>query len=238
MNSDAAILSTLVRGAVWYCALLFSLCLHEAAHAWAALKGGDETAWRNGQVSLNPLPHIRREPIGTVVVPLIAYFIGGWMIGWASTPYDTVWAERYPRRSALMSLAGPLANLLIALCAFLLLKWGFSEEVLAKPSRIAFDQLAAARSAGWEAPARLLSVMLVLNLVLLVFNLFPLPPMDGSKIVGLFLPAGLLATYTHWLHKPAMGWIGLVLAWFLFPMLFYPAFRLTLYLLYSGVPGT
>ena len=77
---------------IWYVALLFSLTLHEASHAWAAMKGGDRTAYHGGQVSLDPMPHIRREPFGTVVVPLLSFALSGWMIGWASTPYDPRWA--------------------------------------------------------------------------------------------------------------------------------------------------
>jgi hypothetical protein len=85
---------------LWYVALLFSLCCHEAAHAWAAKRGGDPTAYLGGQVSLDPRPHIRREPFGTVIMPLFAFVAAGWMIGWASTPFDPHWAVRYPRRAA------------------------------------------------------------------------------------------------------------------------------------------
>ena len=101
----------LVSGLQWYLVFLYSTTLHEAAHAWAALKLGDDTAYQGGQVTLDPTPHIRREPIGMVVVPLLSFLFGGWMIGWASTPYDPDWAMRYPRRSAWMSLAGPALTL-------------------------------------------------------------------------------------------------------------------------------
>ena len=102
---------------IWYVALLFSLTLHEASHAWAAMKGGDRTAYHGGQVSLDPMPHIRREPFGTVVVPLLSFALSGWMIGWASTPYDPRWAYTYPKRAAWMSVAGPAANFLLILLA-------------------------------------------------------------------------------------------------------------------------
>ena len=110
---------TLLLGIVWYVVLLFSLTFHEAGHAWAALRGGDRTAYRGGQVSLDPIPHIRREPFGTVIFPLLAYSLGGWMIGWASTPYDPAWAHAHPRRAGWMSLAGPASNLLLVLVAAL-----------------------------------------------------------------------------------------------------------------------
>ena len=90
---------------IWFAAFLFSFTAHEAAHAWAAMKGGDLTAYHGGQVTLNPLPHIERSPIGMVAVPLVSYFLGGWMIGWASAPYDAGWARIYPRRAAWMAAA-------------------------------------------------------------------------------------------------------------------------------------
>ena len=88
-------------GLAWYAAFLFSTCCHEAAHAWAALRLGDPTAYLGGQVSLDPRPHIVREPIGTVVVPLLTFVLTRqWMMGWASAPYDPAWADRHPRRAA------------------------------------------------------------------------------------------------------------------------------------------
>src|ERR1043165_5534436 len=110
----------------WFPAFLFSTTVHEAAHAWAALRGGDPTAYLGGQVSLSPLPHIRREPIGMLVVPLLTSLTQGWAMGWASAPYDPYWAERHPRRAALMAAAGPAGNLLVALAAFILIKVGLT----------------------------------------------------------------------------------------------------------------
>lgn len=88
---------SLFQGTAWYIVFLFSTTVHEAAHALVALKLGDDTAHRGGQVTLDPTPHVRREPFGMVVVPLLSYFLGGWMVGWASAPYDPEWARRYPR---------------------------------------------------------------------------------------------------------------------------------------------
>jgi len=98
---------------VWYAVFLLSVTCHEAAHALAALRGGDRTAYLGGQVSLNPLPHVLREPIGTIVVPLLTFLQMGWMMGWASAPYDPLWEARHPRRAAFMAASGPLANLLL-----------------------------------------------------------------------------------------------------------------------------
>ncbi|HEX9426284.1 MAG TPA: site-2 protease family protein, partial [Candidatus Polarisedimenticolia bacterium] len=110
------------RFAIWYVVFLLSLTLHEAGHALVAWLGGDDTAYRGGQVSLNPVPHMRREPFGTILFPLITYVSSGWMMGWASSPYDPCWGQAHPRRMAAMSAAGPAGNLLIASIAFIALK--------------------------------------------------------------------------------------------------------------------
>jgi len=102
-------------GAIWYLAFLFSTTCHEAAHALVAKWGGDLTAFEGGQVTLNPVPHIMRSPFGMVVMPILSYVLGGWMIGWASAPYDPSWQRRHPHRSAWMALAGPAANFTLML---------------------------------------------------------------------------------------------------------------------------
>ena len=99
---------------VWLIVFVVSITAHEAAHALAAYVGGDPTAYQGGQVSLNPLPHMRREPFGMVLAPLLSTFTIGFPIGWASTPYDPLWEERHPRRAAWMAAAGPAANLALA----------------------------------------------------------------------------------------------------------------------------
>src|ERR1700755_1941845 len=120
-------------GLLWYIVFLYSTVCHEAAHAWAAFKLGDDTAYRGGQVSLDPMPHIRREPFGMVVVPLISFFSAGWMIGWGSAAYNPEWALRYPRRSAIMAFAGPAANLAIVLVSGLLLRAGIEWHLWEEP---------------------------------------------------------------------------------------------------------
>src|SRR3954451_3725707 len=114
----------LAVGFLWFVAFLFSTTVHEAMHALAALRGGDPTAYHGGQVSLSPVPHIRREPIGMLVLPLITSFTQGWAIGWASAPYDPHWAARYPKRAAVMAAAGPVGNFLIAAVSFAVLRIG------------------------------------------------------------------------------------------------------------------
>ena len=181
------------EGLVWYLVFLFSTTAHEAAHAAAALLGGDLTAYRAGQVTLNPIPHVRREPIGMIVMPLLA-ISNGWCIGWASTPYDPSWAERYPRRAAWMAAAGPGANLVLALLAFTLLRAGLLNGIFSVPELLGFSRLVAADSAGWTGAGQVLSVLLTLNVLLFVLNLVPISPFDGASAATLLLPE-------HWGHE-------------------------------------
>src|SRR4051812_44632168 len=110
-------LEVIALGLIWYVVFLFSTTCHEAAHAFVAKREGDSTAFDGGQVTLNPLPHVRREPFGMVLFPIASFLMGGWMMGWASAPYDPAWSSRYPHRAAKMALAGPAANFFLALLA-------------------------------------------------------------------------------------------------------------------------
>lgn len=238
MNADLATLAPLA--AAWFAVFVFSTTLHEAAHAWAALRLGDPTAYLGGQVSLNPGPHIAREPFGMVVVPLISFFFmgGQWMIGWASAPYDPVWAQRHPRKSAWMALAGPVSNLLLVLISGIAIRVGIAAGYLQPPnSRASLADLVVAPSeaAGAQGVATVLGVAFLLNLVLFVFNLLPLPPMDGSAIVQLFLSQRASLAYQSFLRQPMWALVGLLFAWRVFPLLFTPLFGVSLTLLYVGL---
>ena len=171
-----------------YVVLLLSLTVHEAAHAWAALRGGDPTAYLGGQVSLDPRPHIRREPFGMVFAPLLFFFMGGWMIGWASTPIDPRWAYVHPKRAAVMSAAGPLANLaLVAARRRSALRVGVAAGWF-MPVPVGTFALALAPAGGVaESVILVLSLVFSLNLILFVFNLIPVPPLDGASVIGLFV---------------------------------------------------
>src|SRR5258708_10231726 len=116
----------LALGFIWYVAFLSPSTGHEAAHALAARIGGDDTAFAGGQVSLNPVPHIQREPWGMVVIPILSLIINGSLIGWASAPYDPAWERRHPRRAAWMALAGPATNYTLMLIAAGPLRLGLS----------------------------------------------------------------------------------------------------------------
>ncbi len=176
-------------GFLWFLAFLFSTTVHEAMHAWAAMKGGDLTAYHGGQVSLSPIPHIQREPIGMLVLPLLTAMTQGWAIGWASAPYDPYWAARYPKRAAVMAAAGPIGNLILAAIAFTLLKVGLNAGWFVAPASVSFSGVVESTAGGApEFVAALLSIFLMLNVLLFAFNLLPLPPLDGSAVLGLVLP--------------------------------------------------
>jgi Zn-dependent protease len=218
---------------LWYAALLFSLTFHEAAHGWAAQRGGDPTAYHGGQVTLDPRPHIRREPFGTVVVPLLSFAAAGWMIGWASTPYDPHWALRHPRRAAWMALAGPAANAGLVLAAGVAIRVGLAAGVFEPPLGIGFDRVVASALGGvWTTLAALVSILFTLNLVLLVFNLIPVPPLDGAGAVSLLLPERLALRLRIAFMRPAWGFFGILVAWFAIRHLFPPVHRIAIRLLY------
>jgi Zn-dependent protease len=227
----------LVRFFAWYIVFLFSLVAHEAAHALAALRGGDDTAYRGGQVSLNPWPHMRREPFGTILIPVLSFFMAGWTMGWASTPYNPEWARRWPRRAAVMSAAGPAANLALVAAAFLAIKLLLAIGIIEGAGmEIAYDRLVEVAPA-WEDSffaqplATVLSIVLSLNFLLLLFNLIPLPPFDGSGILGGLFPKSLGHLYGLVAHDQMFSILGLILAWRIFPKIAGPAFRTMLELL-------
>src|SRR6478736_232518 len=101
---------------------IFSTTCHEAAHAWAAHRGGDDTAYSLGHVTLDPIPHIARSPWGMIALPIFGLMYWGFPLGYASVPFDPRWGRRYPTRQALMSFAGPLANFTLAILALLAIK--------------------------------------------------------------------------------------------------------------------
>ncbi len=212
----------LALGLIWYLAFLLSLTVHEAAHAWSAWKLGDPTAYLGGQVTLNPIPHIRREPFGTVVVPVASYLLMGWAMGWASAPYNPQWAARYPKRSAWMAAAGPAANFLVAAIAGVIIRIGIALGWLS-PAGTGFDAVVVATSGGaMQAVAALLSILFSLNLLLGVFNLFPVPPLDGHAVLPLFLPNKWTDAYRDWMRNPMLRLVGLVVAWQLIGTVFWP----------------
>jgi Zn-dependent protease len=150
--------------------LLCSLSVHEAAHAWAADRLGDPTARHLGRLSLNPVVHV--DPIGTLLLPLVAILTGAPLIGWAKpVPVNTARLRRGASDFVLVAAAGPASNIAIALAASL-------------PFRVLAGAWADVPTAGAEPFIRMMTVIFHVNLLLAVFNLIPVPPLDGGNILG------------------------------------------------------
>ena len=228
----------LALGAIWYIVFLFSTTCHEASHALVAKLGGDPTAFEGGQVTLNPVPHIRRTPFGMVVIPILSFALGGWMIGWANAPYDPAWQQRYPRRSGWMALAGPAANFTLMLLAGIVIRAGIGLGQFRTPEFIQSYAgiVTSTNSAGPTFLTTALSILFVLNLLLFAFNLLPVPPLDGYAGVMVLMPETLALGYLEWTRKSGnFALIGLLVAWTVFGRVFQPLFSFALHVLYAGV---
>jgi len=146
-----------------------SVVVHEVSHGYAALALGDPTAKYQGRLTLNPIPHL--DMVGSIFVPLIGYFLGGFIIGWAKpvpfNPYNlrsAKWGE------AIVAIAGPLSNIALAVIFGLIIRFASDFGFLSQ----SFLSLA--------------SFVVLINIILAIFNLIPIPPLDGSKILFTFLP--------------------------------------------------
>lgn len=218
---------------VFYAAFVLSATVHEAAHAWAAKRGGDPTAYLGGQVSLDPRPHMRREPFGMVFLPIVSVVLAGFPFGFASAPYDPAWAHRHPRRAAWMALAGPAANLALVLLAALVIRAGLEQGLFGIPASVRFASVTAGGGSAFaEAAVLAVSVVFSLNLVLFALNLIPLPPLDGSAAIGLLLPEDTTRRYQQVLQSGRASLFGILLAWWIFGSVFQPVFLLAVNLLY------
>jgi Zn-dependent protease len=201
----------LTKISIWAIPVLFAITLHEVAHGWAARFFGDRTAEMLGRLSLNPFRHI--DPVGTVVVPGVLLAMGGPLLGWAKPVPVATRALRSPRRAMiLVALAGPMANIFMAVLWCVVL--GAIARINGNPTLISWIALMA--QAG-----------IVINVVLVVFNLLPIPPLDGGRVlagllpptwavrlekiepVGLFIVLGLsLLRLFGWLFDPTYRLIG------------------------------
>ncbi len=214
-------LSLVQKVVVWSLPVLFAITVHEVAHGWVARRLGDPTAYMMGRLTLNPLKHI--DLVGTVIVPLVLLMLGGFIFGWAK-PVPVAWQNlRNPKRDmAIVALAGPMANLAMALFWALIVKIGYM-TVTTMP--FIGEPLVYMGSAG-----------IFINIILMVLNLLPLPPLDGGRIVtgvlpnplaekfariepfGFFILIALLATgvlgtimgpAVHWVHMTIVSIFGL-----------------------------
>lgn len=219
---------------LWYLVFVFSATLHEAAHAWAALKGGDQTAYLGGQVSLDPMPHIKREPFGMIIVPVIALALVGWPFGYASAPYDPDWEWRFPKKAGWMAAAGPGSNLLVTAIAGIVMIIGLNSGLFKLPENsLQLEHLVHADGSPMlEKTCMLLSMLFTLNMVLFTFNLLPLPPLDGATMLALILKPSQFRSFTTMMRHPMIGIFGILIAWNVFPIIFTPIFNFALNLVY------
>ncbi len=167
-------LNTIQLIAIWAIPVLFAVTLHEVAHGWVARRYGDQTAAMLGRLSLNPLRHV--DPVGTVLVPMLMMVAGGFVFGWAKPVPVVMQNLNHPRQDmAKVALAGPAANLLMTIFWGLLLKLAlvFGGQGL------------------WEGLAYMSIAGIAINLILMILNLFPVPPLDGSRVLNGFLPENM-----------------------------------------------
>jgi Zn-dependent protease len=186
--------SDLLFAVLEFAVLLFSLSVHECAHAWTASRLGDQTARMLGRVSLNPMDHV--DPIGTLLLPALMIFgpligfggFGRFLFGWAKpVPIVSRNFRHFKRDDTLVSLAGPASNLLLAIAAFLGL------AILVHAERLM--PATGTPSATMQALEMLLPLALQLNLTLCIFNLIPIPPLDGSHMLRHILPYGAVQVF-------------------------------------------
>lgn len=179
--------------------LVLAFSVHESAHAYVAMRLGDPTAYMLGRVSLNPMRHL--DPLGSVIVPLLSLVYGGWLIGWAKPCPITLRNFKNIRRDDILtSLAGPASNLAMALAALVLLivfKHAAPGGAITLQAAMLTQQHIGLDLAGLPLfpIAMLLYYGVTINLLLFVFNLIPIPPLDGSHVLRNFLPYRLEQTY-------------------------------------------
>lgn len=213
-------LSILQKIAVWALPIIFAITLHEAAHGWVASRFGDQTARLQGRVTLNPLKHI--DYIGTILVPMLMLAFSGFIFGWAKPVPVNYNNLKNPRRdSALVAGAGPMANLVMAMFWVILLRFG----LMLSQSDLGVWLIYTAQAG------------LVINLILMILNFLPLPPLDGSVIAASFLKGKALYNYQR------MGAFGFIILFVLLvtgvlQAILVPPFQFMVWLLLTlvGIP--
>lgn len=187
-------LNTVQRLAVWALPVLMAITVHEVAHGWVAKKLGDPTAQMMGRLTLNPLKHI--DPVGTILLPAVLLVLGGFIFGWAK-PVPITWENlKNPRRDvALVAIAGPGANFLMAVVWALIMKVSLVSGV---------------GSGGFAYPLILMAQAgITINVILMILNLVPIPPLDGGRVLGGMLPGRLAWQFSR--IEPFGIWILLAL---------------------------
>ncbi len=192
--------------------LLFSVVIHELAHGWMALRLGDTTARDMGRLTLNPIPHI--DPVGSILVPLFSLFVAGRVfIAWAKpVPVNPMNFSNYRRDDVLVSVVGPLSNLLLALaCTIIFIILALITPLMSQTGSV-LDEL-------MTFMLKMFAGGITLNVVLAVFNLIPIPPLDGSHVAASMMPDEMSERYR------SVGFLGifvilLLMRWPPFSMLF------------------
>jgi Zn-dependent protease len=190
---------TLYTASTWIVPILIAITFHEAAHAFAAWKLGDDTAHRLGRVAFNPFRHV--DPFGTILLPALLFLTKApFLFGWAKPVPVAFGRLGHPRRDmALVALADPLTNVVLAFvsAALLRLVWLLPEEI-----------------GPWLVQTLYQSILL--NLILAIFNMFPIPPLDGSRVVMSLLPKALAQQYAKLERFGFLILLGII---FLLPVL-------------------
>lgn len=195
----------------FFIVFLFSLSVHESAHAWTSERFGDDTGRTLGRISLNPIVHI--DPVGTILFPLMG-LLGGFGFGWAKpVPVNPMnWREK-DKANFWVSAAGPISNVIIAVIVFCVLKSLLVLQV------VQFRDLLIPGDGLWYPIGQLMILAIQLNVVLAVFNLIPIPPLDGSHMLESILPSAAREGYADLrpygfillIATMAMGGFGYVL---------------------------
>lgn len=205
---------------VWYLVFLFSVTFHEYAHARLATALGDYTAGYEGFATLDPIPHLKRSPFGLIFIPILTFVQAGWMMGWASVPYDPSWGQKRPLGKALMSAAGPVANFLLCGLAWAALRLLLHYHVIRVAPSPSFEQLFIPNGYGAKSPVGALCfalpILADLNLILGLFNLMPVPPLDGASILEGLAPRRLGPIFDKLRESFILGWAALIIWWQLF----------------------
>ena len=183
---------------ITFVVFLLSLTVHECAHAWAAERSGDLTGRYLGRVTLNPIPHI--DPFGTILFPLISMTTGFWMFGWAKpVPFNPLNLRDRRTGEIVIALAGPMSNVALAILFIVLYKGLFQTSTLA--FQMMGDLL--------QPIYTMIEIGISMNIVLAVFNLIPIPPLDGHHVLRNLLPDSLAELYSQ--IPPWMGFVLLIL---------------------------
>ena len=215
---------------IYMVVLIFAISAHEAAHAWMSYKFGDDTARLLGRITLNPVAHT--DPIGTLLIPIVGFILGSMggpvaripLIGWGKpTPVNPLRWRNKDLANVMVSGAGIMANLLIAICAFTIIK------VL-----LMTGSFASIPESLREPVGIFLGFLLTMNISLAIFNLLPFPPLDGSKILETFLPESMRPMLTTLEQYGFIILMALIYIGF-FRAIITPVMNVVDYLLYLGI---